>query len=59
MPVTVHARIETVPPSHHAKVDDRETRELTATADTYEDATAQLRGEVPDGWRVLYVLADR
>lgn len=59
MTVTVRARIETVPPSHQAKAPDRETRELTATADTYEQAYADVRAQVPDGWRLLRVLVDR
>lgn len=59
MAITVHARIETVPPSHQAKAPDRETRELTATADTYEAATAELRAQVPDGWRLLYIDVER
>lgn len=59
MPVTVRARIETVPPSHQAKAADRETRELTATADTYEAAVADLRVQVPDGWRLMRVSVER
>lgn len=57
--LTVRAAIEPVPPSHQVKAPDRETRELTATADTYEDATAELRAQVPDGWRMLYVDVER
>lgn len=59
MTVTVRARIETVPPSHQAKATDRETRELTATADTYEAETADLRARVPDGSRFLHDTVER
>ena len=54
MPVTVTAIIETIPPSHHAKTPDRETRELLSTADTYEQATTQIRDQVPPGWRIMH-----
>lgn len=57
--LTVRARIETVPPSHQAQALDRETRELTATADTYEAAAADLRAQVPDRWRMLYLDVER
>lgn len=59
MTVTVRARIETVPPSHQTKAPDRVTRELTATGDTYEHGYADVRAQVHDGWRLLYVLVDR
>lgn len=52
---TVRGTAETAPPSHHAKDPDRETRELTATGDTYADAVAALRSQVPDGWRLLLI----
>lgn len=59
VPASTRARIETVPPSHQAKATDRETRKLTATADTYEAATAQVRALVPGGWRMLFVDVER
>ena len=45
--------------SHQAKAPDREMRELTATAETYEQAYADVHAQVPDGWRLLRVFVDR
>lgn len=59
MPLTVTALIETEPPSHHDRAPDRQTRELTATAETYEEARDRILGEVPDGWRIMHYLVPR
>lgn len=36
-------------------VDDQERRELSAEADTYEAAYAQLHAQLPEGWQLLGV----
>lgn len=59
MPVTATARAETVPPSHRDRAPDRETRDLTATGDTYEAAVAEIRALVPEGWRLMHLTVER
>ncbi|OJX93986.1 MAG: hypothetical protein BGO96_09180 [Micrococcales bacterium 73-15] len=56
MSFTVTAPIETIPPSHHDKAPDRQTRDLVATAETYEEARDMVRAQVPEGWRIMYYL---
>lgn len=53
-PVTVAACIQQVPPDATGK-HDLERKDIEASADTYLDAVAKVEGQVPDGWRVLYV----
>lgn len=66
MSFTVTAPIETIPPSHHDKAPDRQTRDLVATAETYEEARDMVRAQgvrdqaAGDGQAVLeLVLAHR
>lgn len=41
------------PASQCPDYDKHESRELTATAETYDDALEQLRNQVPEGWVLL------
>lgn len=59
MPVTINARIETVPPEDPGPAPDRRTDQVSATAETYELALEQVQAAVPDGWRLMHVLVDR
>lgn len=36
-----------------------ETKELTAEAESYEEARAKLENQVPEGWQLLQVLVER
>lgn len=52
--MTLTATIRQNPPDHRGGY-ELETRTLTAEADTYDNAYAQLVGQVPDGWSMLFV----
>lgn len=53
---TVIACVQQVPSD---KADDAEVvlgmRDVSATAETYLEAVAQVEAQVPEGWRILYV----
>lgn len=55
MTTTLEASIETTPPDNSGPGPDHRYDTLTVTADTYRDALAQVRAQVPDGWRLVYV----
>lgn len=52
---TVIAMLETIPPDHTGVGYKRESRELRADADTYEQGRDQLMGQVPEGWRIIWL----
>lgn len=50
----LHAMLEQTPADSTGE-GERVTRETRIEAATYDDAGAQLRAELPDGWRILWV----
>lgn len=52
--MTLYGLIERIP-EDQADGGERQTDDLSAEADTYEAAFAQLRASVPEGWRLMNV----
>lgn len=52
---TLHASISLKPPSHDTKGHDPQTRELTESAATYDEALAAIRAAVPEGYQLNWV----
>lgn len=46
------ALVETIP-ADNSGTGERHVEEMTAEADTYEDAVADLRSRVAEGWRLV------
>lgn len=59
MEVTVWGSAETRPVSHESKDRGRTVMDLDATAATYALALELLRDKVPEGYRLLFIRADR
>lgn len=55
MTTTLEGRIETIPPDLSGPGPDHRYDTITVTADTYPEALAQARSQVPDGWRLINV----
>lgn len=55
MTTTLEALVETIPPDNTGSDPQRRTETLTVTADTYAEAYAQVRDQIPDGWRLVHV----
>ncbi|WP_157432595.1 hypothetical protein [Aeromicrobium sp. Root472D3] len=51
------ATIRTRPADGAKNVDDLEHRDIIGTGPTHDDARADLDGQIPDGWQLLYVRA--
>jgi hypothetical protein len=50
--------IERLPPDHRGGYQlDRD--DVVVTADDYDEAMTQIRGRLPDGWRLLFVRVER
>lgn len=52
---TLHASISLKPPSHDAAGHDPQTRELTESGDTYDNAMNAVRAAVPEGYELNWV----
>lgn len=52
--ITVRACIQQIPQELPSPV-PLEMREIEASAPTYLEAVDRVEGEVPEGWRILYV----
>lgn len=52
---SVVAMLETVPPDNSGVHPGRQTKELRVEADTYEQGREQVMGQVPDGWRIIWM----
>lgn len=52
---TVIAMLETVPPDQKGQATDRQTREVSVDAGTYEAGREEIEAGVPDGWRVMWM----
>ncbi len=52
---SVIAMLETIPPDHTGVHPDRQTREVRVEADTYTEGRDVIFGQVPEGWRVMWM----
>lgn len=56
--VILTATIRVQPTDHKTDVSELATDIITATADDYETAYAELVGKTPDGWQMLGIRRD-
>jgi len=56
--VTLTATIQRKPEKYGADPDP-ETRRITADGNDYDTAKTALEAQLPDGWRMLWINADR
>lgn len=47
--------LETIPPDHTGVDPDRQIREVRVDADTYTEGRDAIFGQVPEGWRVMWL----
>lgn len=45
-------------PTDQTGIAERKVSEISVEADNYEDGFAELRGQVPEGWRLMNVRRD-
>ena len=57
MTVTLRTTIRQRPPDHRGGY-ELDTAEISAEADTYDQALEQLRAQVPDDWQMLGISRD-
>lgn len=56
--VNLTATIRTRPADHRTDLSTLTMDVITATADDYDTAKAELEGRVPDGWQMLSLRSD-
>ena len=47
--------LETLPPDQTGAPVDRQTREVSVDAATYESGRDEIEASLPDGWRVMWM----
>jgi hypothetical protein len=62
--LTVRLTIRQLPPNDdtaegYNRVREMPTREVTATGESYQEALAECRAHVPEGWQSLGIMVDR
>lgn len=55
--LTINARIQQEPPDHRGGY-DLALSTITVDRPTYDDALTEVRSQLPEGWRILFVLVD-